>query len=782
MPEATLLKSMRPKKRKAPDGEAENGPARKKPKSKKNPATGTPSGGNAPPPPLPPVLPPIMAQGALTAEMAALGVQLPFYVQAINQATGQPLVDPANQQPVLIENWQDVGGFNDCALHVLFRLDPHLRTTYDNRAADPLAWQRSLWTLAGQLARTRDAAAGRTIQYGTIDIEQLRDVMQLRGLTYLDPEQVQLGNVSTDELLGNAWQNNQSALLAIGPGGATIADHHIAPNHYVLLERTDAGWALSDPNPNPGGAGARIIPVTGQEVAAGLASAQTQIALVSNTGLPAQAPELDQGLDFEFFQQNPAARRAVLFLAADMPPPLAVAPADYEANSTSASSSNLDKPMGYLRDAAPMSGASLETWRRPAEPIPAPTANEITHVILQLEDDDIVIEAASNLHGKHPDAARWLQADLAGGTVKAREMGSPSSAADAANMKLLVVGHSRADGAGTATAGDAFAGQPANILAQKLISLLKQLDLHPTQINLVGCRTSAKIDNAETNIISYAERFAAALQRQEMPLPVVGYDGWLKVDEDGRKWIKAGEPDTELQPADSAKTRFKPGGAIFVKLLGQDIATANRLRKELVDPKLDRQAPAFLQTVLAAASHVQILEKQTLYFLEKCRTDSDAIFIFAGQKNGNGYLVLAAEATLGQAGFDSATLQRGDKVSYQPGQAAAMVNPTAPLQWRRNADNQQEAAAVLQAVQTGQINTQLSKENEVFQNLLYLGMIHGLHGFAEYGPSSLSRVVCVPHSQRFTTTPPSLPLIQGNLYSFHTPTSQEARRPHTKGR
>jgi Peptidase C80 family len=665
-----------------------------------------------------------MAQGALTTEMAALGVQLPFYVQAIDQATGQLLVYPNNQQPVLIESWQDILGMNDCALHALFRLDPRLQAAYHNRAADPRAWQGSLWTLAGQLARTRDAANGRSIQYGTIDIEHLGAVMQLRGLTYVDPTQVQLADVATADILHNAWQNGQSALLAIGPGqGAWIAGNHIAPNHYVLLERTEAGWALSDPN--PGGAVARRIAVTAQEVAAGLAGTQTQLALVSAIGAPAQAPTLDMGLDFEFLQRNGFLQPQNQAFLTDLLGP-AAAPAPAVPGMPPA------KPASYLGDAAPGPMESLQSWRHP-DVVVAPADETVTHVILQLQNDDAVFEAASRLHGKHAGAARWLQVDLRGETPAVHELGSPrlaggepmvledegysdpdlaaalgalSIAATEASppafedegirmgpedadttprraglnpaVKLLLVGHGADE-----TAAVGFAGQPADVLAAKLVALLASLNVTPTQVNLVGCGARAEDNAAPNDIASYAELCAAELKRRGMPLPVIGYAGWLTVDETGRK-VVAAQPDAALLPASSAKDRVEPGSDIFEKTGQTDIPTANRLRQALLPRALDRQAPAFLQTVLSSSPPAPAAGTQRLYFLEACQDGA----LFAGEKDGRGYLVYATKAALQQAdlhmqrsgsGNDS-YLQRGAMVTYTPGPLALVAPSVSSLQ------------------------------------------------------------------------------------------------------
>jgi len=656
MTEAEVIKSISPtRKRKAAGGDKPGG-------GKKGRKT---QGSNAPAPQVVP-LPAMMAQVNLTAEMARLGIQLPFYVQAIDPQTRQPLVAPATGQPVMEERWRNVVGFNSCALTMLLRRDHRLQTALNNREPHPAIWENALRTLAGQLARLRNSATyGFTpITYNGIENHHLHSLALERGLQLGNSNP--LGNHDANgPFLETAHASSQALEIETTAVRITMGGMLRAPNHFMLLEPMAAAnqWGLFDPLQQRADGHPYLMPLTTAQVRAALVHDNALVTATSNVQVPQQEPGLDAIFDADFLAHNPNAWSAVIAQQAANP---LVFRGGYHGGPSRPLSDN--KPNGYLRAAVPVSHAPVENWPPLAKVPAALGAEAITHIVMQLENDSTVLDAASNLYQKHADTARLLQANPADGTTK--EISPPTAAATAEDLKVLVVGHSRVEGADNSTT-ETFAGQTADSLAAMLAPRLQEWK--PAQVNVVGCKTR-----------TYIIRFAAALRHHGIMVPVVGYDGWLKVEDDGHKRITTNE--TAPQPANGHRICIEPAHAIFEKIPEKDVLTANQLRKQLLDLTRNRQDPSFLKTTLAEASQPHVQGTQSLYFLDPFQNGA----VFAGQKDGKGYLVYATETELLLSGINAATLQRGDKVAHTPGRP--VLAPNVPL--RQNQSSQPDVQPI----------------------------------------------------------------------------------------
>jgi hypothetical protein len=666
----------------------------------------------------------IASQGQFTEEMARLGVQLPFY-----GSTPGPGADGQYS-----ETWKGVSGWHDCAVQFLLRGDPRIQRAYAERETTPEAWDACVWTIAGLLARTRSPGDGRFISFSGIHQNHAEALHAALGFTLEDPAPRVIAGEPLEQTLEASRDRGQSVMVVTGPDAIWLANRQIGPWHIVRMSPTATGWNLSDPNGAPDAPDDRrrmtITPMTTAQAAAGIMGALIGVSLISAEQLPAQLPSLDPVLDAEFLVHNPAAQRALRVLpalapplafsqhisgasapraAASAPPPVNEAgdvgvqenvlpeinwdlsplreearvfeapewddleglrrddagdgltgdrpsadPFAFPQNSSGASAPASQKPTNYLGGSAPGESIPLAAWRRPAAP---PPSGELpTRVVVQLED--AVYDAALSLYQKHPERTRWLQADLTGETAVAREVGMLSAAIGTATVKALLVGHGRET---------AFGGCAPERLARQAVTLLAQENLRSAQFNLVGCDTGPR---AEGQIASLAERFAGALP-PSAAAPVVGYGGWLMVDEEGHKRVLI--DDGAPQPAALTKTFFEAPAGGFVKTDRQDPAKANRLRKELLPRELDRHNPS-LADELAKLPQAKALESKDrfdqLYFLEIC--EPSGVVIFAGETDGKRFLVYAPTAALRQLSVDVQALQRGDMLERQPVVATSM--------------------------------------------------------------------------------------------------------------
>ncbi|NWD71553.1 hypothetical protein HX870_28515 [Pseudomonas gingeri] len=165
-------------------------------------------------------------------------------------------------------------------------------------------------------------------------------------------------------------------------------------------------------------------------------------------------------------------------------------------------------------------------------------------LIVQLEDNQTVRQAAIDLAGKHPSNSLLLQLDVAGqlriaagqDTVQARV--SQLNRQGKNHWRLQAVGHGRDDAAGQRTL--------AGYLPSELVQTLRQLPNHPLlfrpgqmgtaapeHISLVGC---ALVDNEPTETSSYIQAFAHALDREKLSVrSVAAHSAKLIVNPQGGK-------------------------------------------------------------------------------------------------------------------------------------------------------------------------------------------------------------------------------------------------------
>jgi hypothetical protein len=143
-------------------------------------------------------------------------------------------------------------------------------------------------------------------------------------------------------------------------------------------------------------------------------------------------------------------------------------------------------------------------------------------LIIQLEDNRTVRQAAIDLAGKHPSDSLLLQLDVAGQLRFTAGQDAVLARIGQLNRqgknhwRLQVVGHGRDDAAGQRTL--------AGYLPSELVQTLKQfLDnplrpgqartVAPEHISLVGC---ALVDNEPTETSSYIQAFVHALDREKL--------------------------------------------------------------------------------------------------------------------------------------------------------------------------------------------------------------------------------------------------------------------------
>ncbi|WP_167337441.1 TcdA/TcdB pore-forming domain-containing protein [Pseudomonas batumici] len=182
--------------------------------------------------------------------------------------------------------------------------------------------------------------------------------------------------------------------------------------------------------------------------------------------------------------------------------------------------------------------------------LPAPAASnegESTsrfdyQLIVQLEDNRTVRQAAIDLAGKHPSNSLLLQLDVAGKLRFAEGQDALLARINQLNRKgknhwrLQAVGHGRDDAAGQRT----LAGYLPSELAQTLKQLLdnplqpgQARAVAPEHISLVGC---ALVDNEPTATSSYIQAFVHALDREKLSVrSVAAHSAKIIVNPQGGK-------------------------------------------------------------------------------------------------------------------------------------------------------------------------------------------------------------------------------------------------------
>ncbi len=210
------------------------------------------------------------------------------------------------------------------------------------------------------------------------------------------------------------------------------------------------------------------------------------------------------------------------------------------------SSSNEDRePLS--QDDSVLNRDEVGEWDRPA--LSASNEGESTsrfdyQLIIQLEDNRTVRQAAIDLAGKHASDSLLLQLDVAGQLRFAAGQDAVLARIGQLNRqgknhwRLQAVGHGRDDAAGQRT----LAGYLPSELAQGLRQLLDHPLLSgqvrgravaPEHISLVGC---ALVDNEPTQTSSYIQAFVHALDREKLSVrSVAAHSAKIIVNPQGGK-------------------------------------------------------------------------------------------------------------------------------------------------------------------------------------------------------------------------------------------------------
>ncbi|HGJ5892728.1 MAG TPA: C80 family cysteine peptidase [Arsenophonus apicola] len=177
-----------------------------------------------------------------------------------------------------------------------------------------------------------------------------------------------------------------------------------------------------------------------------------------------------------------------------------------------------------------ISARVVSSWQRPAVNFQheGESSRFDGQLIIQLENDSIVREAASQLLKKHPQISVLVQLDSEGNRFTVH--GNIEHLRQQTQQRWQLVGHGRdslLDGEHVS-----LAWREAKPLAQQLKQLATdlQITISPKHINLVGC--SLADDQQQT---SYVRQFAEALDKTIRPYSVSAYSSRLMVNDEGRK-------------------------------------------------------------------------------------------------------------------------------------------------------------------------------------------------------------------------------------------------------
>ncbi|HGJ5856918.1 TcdA/TcdB pore-forming domain-containing protein [Arsenophonus nasoniae] len=191
---------------------------------------------------------------------------------------------------------------------------------------------------------------------------------------------------------------------------------------------------------------------------------------------------------------------------------------------------NLSLASSSQNDASLTSVRKVSDWQLPAVSFQheGESSRFDGQLIIQLENDPLVREAASQLVKKHPQISVLVQLDSQGNSFTVH--GNIEHLQQQTRQRWQLVGHGREsllDGEHVS-----LAWREAKPLAQQLKKLATDLALavSPKHINLVGC--SLADDKQQT---SYVRQFAAALDETIRPYSVSAYSSKLMVNDEGRK-------------------------------------------------------------------------------------------------------------------------------------------------------------------------------------------------------------------------------------------------------
>ncbi|HGJ5863144.1 TcdA/TcdB pore-forming domain-containing protein [Arsenophonus nasoniae] len=191
---------------------------------------------------------------------------------------------------------------------------------------------------------------------------------------------------------------------------------------------------------------------------------------------------------------------------------------------------NLSLASSSQNDASLTSVRKVSDWQLPAVSFQheGESSRFDGQLIIQLENDPLVREAASQLVKKHPQISVLVQLDSQGNSFTVH--GNIEHLLQQTRQRWQLVGHGREsllDGEHVS-----LAWREAKPLAQQLKKLATDLALavSPKHINLVGC--SLADDKQQT---SYVRQFAAALDETIRPYSVSAYSSKLMVNDEGRK-------------------------------------------------------------------------------------------------------------------------------------------------------------------------------------------------------------------------------------------------------
>ncbi|WGO84296.1 TcdA/TcdB pore-forming domain-containing protein [Arsenophonus apicola] len=192
---------------------------------------------------------------------------------------------------------------------------------------------------------------------------------------------------------------------------------------------------------------------------------------------------------------------------------------------------NLTLAAGSIWDYATLtSDRKVSGWQLPAMSFPheGETSRFDGQLIIQLENDPLVREAAIQLTKKHPQISVLVQLDSQGETFIVH--GNIEHLRQQTMQRWQLVGHGRE----SLLDGEHInlAWREAKPLAQQLKQLATDfgITVSPKHINLVGC--SLADDKQQT---SYVRQFADALDETIRPYSVSAYSAKLMVNDEGRK-------------------------------------------------------------------------------------------------------------------------------------------------------------------------------------------------------------------------------------------------------
>ncbi len=204
----------------------------------------------------------------------------------------------------------------------------------------------------------------------------------------------------------------------------------------------------------------------------------------------------------------------------------------------------------------------LKDWWDPSrtEPkiITSPTAAEKErsskstyehNVIIQLEDTQAIKNIAARLASKHPNNTTLIQFNIEEMEYRCVYGGIDLNLAK--NIRWTIVGHGNYFSDGKMTT---FAGNTPNQLINGLKYLKSKLGLqkNPDKIVLLGCHLSK--GSANNN---FALNAAKAFYQEGMGMPIVAYNRFIGVNQDGKKFIYFKDGSNQTSPTNNFKQVYQ---------------------------------------------------------------------------------------------------------------------------------------------------------------------------------------------------------------------------------